>query len=266
MPHRSSLPALARRSPSCASRASTAMSKWPPRSTAPASPPFDVHMSDILAGRASLGRFQGAGRLRRLLLRRRARRRPGLGQVHPLQRRARDEFAAFFGAQRYLRAGRLQRLPDDGAARADHPRRRALADLRAQRSEQFEARFVDGRSARISRRSSSPAWPAVACRSSCRTARAGRCSRDEAIDAGARLALRYVDNHGEADRSLSVQPERFAGRHHRRHHRRRPLHDHDAAPGTHLPHACRCRGTRRTRARIRRGCACSAMRGGRLGK
>ena len=45
----------------------------------------DVHLSDIIAGRADLDRLPRPGRLRRLLLRRRAGCRRGLGQVHPVQ-------------------------------------------------------------------------------------------------------------------------------------------------------------------------------------
>jgi hypothetical protein len=85
-PRRSSRPVRGRRLRSCASRASTARWKWPPPSTAPASRPYDVHMSDLQAGVCIWLTFQGLCRLRRLLLRRRARRRPGLGQVDPVQR------------------------------------------------------------------------------------------------------------------------------------------------------------------------------------
>ena len=45
----------------------------------------DVHMSDVIAGRVSLAAFARLRGLRRLLLRRRARRRRGLGQVDPVQ-------------------------------------------------------------------------------------------------------------------------------------------------------------------------------------
>ena len=77
-------------------------------------------------GRASARGLQGLRGLRRLLLRRRAGRGRGLGEVDPLQRaRARDEFEAFFGARRHLRARRLQRLPDDGEPEGDHPGRAA---------------------------------------------------------------------------------------------------------------------------------------------
>ena len=46
----------------------------------------DVHMSDLIDGRVELARLQGPRRLRRLLVRRRARRRRGLGEVDPVQR------------------------------------------------------------------------------------------------------------------------------------------------------------------------------------
>ena len=46
----------------------------------------DVHMSDVLSGRVPLRRFRRSGGLRRFLLRRRAGRGRGLGQVHPVSR------------------------------------------------------------------------------------------------------------------------------------------------------------------------------------
>ena len=48
----------------------------------------DVHMSDLIAGRATLDDFKGLIAVRRLLLRRRAGRRRRLGQDHPVQRRS----------------------------------------------------------------------------------------------------------------------------------------------------------------------------------
>ncbi len=42
----------------------------------------DVHMSELLSGRVTLDDFTGPGGLRRLLLRRRAGRRPGVGEIH----------------------------------------------------------------------------------------------------------------------------------------------------------------------------------------
>ena len=116
----------AARSRSCASRASTARSRWRRPSTAPASRPYDVHMSDLIAGRVDARRLRGLRRLRRLLLRRRARRRRGLGQVDPVQRpRARRVRRPSSRGRDTLRARRLQRLPDDEQpARADPRRRR----------------------------------------------------------------------------------------------------------------------------------------------
>ena len=85
----------ARGSRSCASRASTVRSRWRRRSTAPAFEAVDVHMSDILAGRADLriqgfaacggfsyGDVLGAGE--------------GWAKSILFNARARDEFAAFF--------------------------------------------------------------------------------------------------------------------------------------------------------------------------
>ena len=129
-------------------------------------------------------------------------------------------------------------------------------------SEQFEARFVMRRSAAPRRRCSSPAWKAAAFRWRWRTAKAtpnsamprssqrrSRSSRCASSIIAARRPKRYPFN-----------PQRLAAGHHRPHHRRRPLHDPDAASGARVPHACRCRGIRASGARRRRGCGCSATR------
>ncbi len=82
----------------------------------------DVHMSDIIAGRVALAGFKGVaacggfsygdvlggGR--------------GLGQVDPVQRPRAGRIRGLLRTQRQLRAGRVQRLPDDGgAARSSSP-------------------------------------------------------------------------------------------------------------------------------------------------
>ena len=95
-PRPTSRPARDPRWRCCASRASTARSRWPRCSPAPASTPYDVHMTDILSGPRASRAIPRAGGLRRLLLRRRARGRRRLGEVDPVQPVARDEFAAFF--------------------------------------------------------------------------------------------------------------------------------------------------------------------------
>ena len=104
---------------------------------------YDVHMSDLAAGGASLADFKGFVGVRRILLRRRARRGRGLGQVDPAStRRVRDDFAAFFARADVVRARRLQRLPDDVHAARHDPGRRSWPRFVRNRSEQFEGRFV----------------------------------------------------------------------------------------------------------------------------
>ena len=109
---------------SCASRASTARSRWPRRSTAPASrrrraherhprrPRRAVYASAALAacGGFSYGDVLGAGE--------------GWAKSILFNPRARDEFAALLRAPRHLRARRVQRLPDDVQPARAHPRRR----------------------------------------------------------------------------------------------------------------------------------------------
>ena len=93
---------------------------------------FDVHMSDLQSGRARLDQFQafvacggfsygdtlgaGEGWARSILFN------PVLAEM----------FAAFFNRADTFRAGRVQRLPDDGRAVAHHSRRRGLAQVHAQ--------------------------------------------------------------------------------------------------------------------------------------
>ena len=58
-PRRTSAPARGRAWRSCASRASTARSRWRRRSCAAGFDAIDVHMSDLIAGRADLDDFAG---------------------------------------------------------------------------------------------------------------------------------------------------------------------------------------------------------------
>ena len=127
---------------------------------------FDVHMSDLQSGRHSLTDFKVLGGLRRLFLWRRARRRAGLGEVDPLQHRAARRFRGLLRARRYLRARRLQRLPDDGASGRDHPRRTTLADIPAQSQRAVRGALCSWWKSSNRRRCCSTAWPAAACRSS----------------------------------------------------------------------------------------------------
>ncbi len=94
------------------------------------------------------GRFQGRRRLRWLLVWRRARRGAGLGQVHPLQRQAARRLRSLLWPRRHLRPWRVQRLPDDVASRAHHPRRSALADLPSQPQRTVRSALQPGRDPR----------------------------------------------------------------------------------------------------------------------
>ncbi len=218
-------------------------------------------MSDIIAGRVSLADVQGLRRLRRLLLRRRAGRGRGLGQVDPVQRAGARRVRGVLRARRHLRAGRVQRLPDDVATcTRSFPGARTGRSSSSNRSEQFEARFVMVEVQPTARRSSSAAWRAAACRSRWRTAKAGRCSATKPIaQARGRAALRRQSRR--ADRDLSAESQRLARRHHRPDHRRRPLHRPDAASGARVPQRAELLAAARLGRGQRAGCACSATRG-----
>ena len=104
----------------------------------------DVHMSDIIAGRVSAAGLPGLRGLRRLLLRRRAGRGRGLGQVDPVQPARARRVRGVLPAQRFLRARRVQRLPDDEQPARPDPGRRALAALRAQPLRAVRGALRDG--------------------------------------------------------------------------------------------------------------------------
>ena len=109
----------------------------------------DVHMSDIISGRVSAGRFQGHRGVRRILLRRRAGRGRGLGEIHPVQSAGARRVRSVLPAQGHLRAGRVQRLPDDEQPARDHSGRGKLGALRAQPVGAIRGALRDGRSAAI---------------------------------------------------------------------------------------------------------------------
>ena len=192
-------------------------------------------MTDLQTGPRGPGRLQGRGRLRRLQLRRHAGRRHRLGAQHHLQPEAGGAVPGLLRPHRHLRPGRVQRLPDVRRAGRHHPRRarpgRASPPTRASASR----RACRWSKCSIRPACSSPAWPAAACRSRWRTARATPTSSTAATRPRRSRAMRFVDNHGAADRALSVQPERQRRRPDRGDHRRRPLHRADAAPGARVP-------------------------------
>ena len=142
---------------------------------------FDVHMTDLQAGRARLDRVPGLRRLRRLQLRRHARRRRRLGAQRSSSTRSWPSSSRPSSA-----APTPSRSACATAARcwprcADIiPGAQAWPRFTRNKSEQFEARLSHGRGAATRPACSSPAWPAAACRSRWRTARAMPTSRSAA--------------------------------------------------------------------------------------
>ena len=170
----------------------------------------------LLGGRRTARGVHRPGRLRRILLRRRARRGGGLGASRSCStRRCASEFERFFARPRNFRPGRLQRLPDVRRCSRAHSRRREhWPRFLRNRSEQFEARFSAGARSPTRPRCCSPAWRARSCRSPWRTARAGRSSPSDAACSAAceqrlvGLPLRHRPRRGRA--RLSGQSERLA--------------------------------------------------------
>ena len=207
---------------------------------------------------------QGFVALRRLLVRRRARRGRGLGEVDPASTpRVRDEFARVLRARRHVRARRVQRLPDD-----EQPARRSSPAPRTGRASCATSRSSSRRAScmvevqRVAVAVLRAAWRAAASPSPPRTAKAMREFRDDAQRRGRAAARRAALRRprGRRDRSVSAQPERLAAGHHRAHHRRRPLHDPDAAPRARVPHRADVVASRATGPSVAVDAACSATR------
>ena len=109
----------------------------------------DVHMTDLQSGRARLQDFQGfvacGGFSYGDTLG------AGIGWARSItfNRQLADQFQAFFGRARHLRAGRLQRLPDAGRAGRHRPRRAGLAALHHQPQRALRGAAVAGRGAGV---------------------------------------------------------------------------------------------------------------------
>ncbi len=145
--------------------------------------------------------------LRRLQLRRHAGRGRGLGPEHPLQPRAHRAVCGVLSAARHVCARRVQRLPDDGRAEPHHPRRAGVAQVHAQQERAVRGAAVTGGGAaepehllqghgRQPHPDCGGAWRRV-CGLFAARRREGGASGD---------AVR--GQRGQADRDLSVQPQR----------------------------------------------------------
>ena len=194
----------------------------------------DVHMTDLIDGRATLADFKGfvacggfsygdvlgaGGGWAKTILHN-----PALA----------DMFAAFFGRGDAFALGVCNGCQMMSHLRVMIPGARHWPRFERNASEQFEGRLVQ-----VEVAESPSLFFAGMAGSRAPIANAhgeGRVVFDSAAQqAAALVAMRYVDSHGRATADLPVQPERLAGRHHGRHHARRPLHDRDAAPGARLP-------------------------------
>ena len=191
---------------------------------------YDVHMSDLAAGRRSLADFHGfvacggfsygdvlgAGE--------------GWAKSMLFNPRVCDDFAAFFARDDTFALGVCNGCQMMSALAELVPGGARWPRFVRNASEQFEARLV---LAEIVRSPSLFFHGMEGTRLPVATAHGeGRAEfRDAAHLASAQplVALRYVDHRGDRDRSVSLQPERLAAGHHRAHQRRRPLHDPDAA-------------------------------------
>ena len=122
------------------------------------------------------GRFPGAGRLRRLLLWRRAGRRSRLGHDHPLQRAPAAAVRALLRRRHAFRAGRVQRLPDAVAPQGHHSRRRGTGRSSCATPPSSTRRAWPRWKCCRPTASSSRAWPVRAFRWWSRTARAAPTS------------------------------------------------------------------------------------------
>ena len=190
---------------------------------------FDVHMSDLQAGRVSLDQFQGfiacggfsygdtlgAGE--------------GWARSIMFNPKLEEQFLAFFGRQDTFALGVCNGCQMLAALSPIIPGAQDWPKFTHNQSTRFEARLslvevLESPSLFFKGHGWQPA-----CRSPCRTAKVLPISRSVATSPRCRKpALR--GQHRCRHRGVSVQPERLARRFDQRDHGRWPLHRHDAAP------------------------------------
>ena len=195
---------------------------------------YDVHMTDLQAGRARLDQFQGfvacggfsygdtlgagEGWARSILFN------PELA----------DQFAAFFARGDAFALGVCNGCQMMAALAADDPGRRGVAALHAQPERAVRGAPQPGRGAAVAvdllrRHGRQPD-----CRSRWRTAKVTPTSRSAAMRR--RCTRRCASSTTPAGRPRPIRSTRTAARRpDRRDHGRRPLHRADAAPGARVP-------------------------------
>ena len=195
---------------------------------------FDVHMSDLQAGRARLDQFSGfvacggfsygdtlgAGE--------------GWARSILFSAKLAEQFAAFFARPDSFALGVCNGCQMMAALSPLIPGASAWPKFTRNRSEQFEARLslvevLDSPSLFFKGMAGSRIPIAVAHGE-------GFADFSQRGDTQAvQRAMRFVDHHGAGHRGLSGQPQRQPRGPDQRDHRRRPLHSVDAAPRARLP-------------------------------
>ena len=223
---------------------------------------FDVHMSDIIAGRRSLAEFRGfvacggfsygdvlgAGE--------------GWAKSILFNARARDEFAAFFARDDTFALGVCNGCQMMSNLRELIPGAAHWPHFVRNRSEQFEARFV---LVEVQRSPSLFFRGMEGSRIPIATAHGEGYA--EFRDAAQHAAAQPLGRRCASSTTAATPTERYPYNpngsprgHHRAHDGRRPLHDPDAASRARVSHRADVVASGRAGVRIRRGCACSATR------
>ena len=219
---------------------------------------IDVHMSDVIAGRASLADFEGFVACGGFSYGDVLGGGEGWAKSILFNPRARDEFAGLLRPAGQLRPRRLQRLPDDERARTSSSRAPRTGRASSRTAPSSSRRGWCWWRSRRAPRSSSRAWPEAGSRWPPPTARAAPSStRGQRARGGARRdALRR--RPGRADRDLPAQSERLAARDHRRSRPPTGASRSSCPTPSGSSARCRCPGIPTAGARTAPGCACSA--------
>ncbi len=165
----------------------------------------DVHMSDILAGRVRLASFRGLAACGGFSYGDVLGGGQGWAKSILFNRARASRVRGVFRARRYVRAGLLQRLPDDGGAEGDHSGAQHWPVFTGNRSAQFEARFamveVQESPSILFRGMAGSRMPIATAHGE-----GFALFADEDDLKQAAVALRFVDNHGKVTEKHPSNP------------------------------------------------------------
>ena len=225
----------------------------------------DVHMSDMLAGALDLARFSGLAACGGFSYGDVLGAGGGWAKIDPVQRaRARRSSSASSRAATRFALGVCNGCQMMSDSARHHPGRAHWPRFVRNASEQFEARLalvrVESSPSILLRGMEGSRLPIVVAHGEGRAEFAAPARSPGSSGAGPRgAALRRQPRQSRAS-AIPANPNGSPRRDHRPDHHGRPRHDHDAAPGARVPHACSTPGARRAGARTAPGCGCSAMR------